>query len=173
MGPITPAGKNGEKYIVSILDKKSKLGVAKPICNKSQAAAVIKTVIRMIEKQTGNAVKFVRSDRGTEFLNAELQNFLQENGIQQQTSAPYTPQQNGNAERYNRTILEKVRAVLLDGGLDKRFWNFAVQYCALVRNRVPCEPHGRTPYEAVLVKKSVEAAQALVPGRSNPLGTTT
>eukprot|EP00963_Diacronema_lutheri_P010218 scaffold981_cov446-Pavlova_lutheri.AAC.1 len=85
MGPITPAGKNGEKYIVSILDEKSKLGVAKPICNKSQAAAVIKTVIRLMEKQTGNAVKFVRSDRGTEFLNAELQYFLQENGIQQQT----------------------------------------------------------------------------------------
>eukprot|EP00963_Diacronema_lutheri_P004998 scaffold365_cov361-Pavlova_lutheri.AAC.2 len=153
MGPITPAGKNGEKYIVSILDEKSKLGVAKPICNKSQAAAVIKTVIRLMEKQTGNAVKFVRSDRGTEFLNAELQNFLQENGIQQQTSAPYTPQQNGNAERYNRTILEKVRAVLLDGGLGKRFWNFAVEYCALVRNRVPCKPHGRTPYEAVFGQK--------------------
>jgi len=97
-GPITPAGENGEKYIVSILDEKSKLGVAKPICNKSQAAAVIKTVIRMMEKLTGNVVKFVRSDRGTEFLNAELQNFLQENGIQQQTSVPYTPQQNGNAE---------------------------------------------------------------------------
>eukprot|EP00963_Diacronema_lutheri_P005049 scaffold370_cov349-Pavlova_lutheri.AAC.34 len=41
MGPITPAGKNGEKYIVSILDEKSKLGVAKPICNKSQAPLVI------------------------------------------------------------------------------------------------------------------------------------
>eukprot|EP00963_Diacronema_lutheri_P010611 scaffold1117_cov307-Pavlova_lutheri.AAC.1 len=153
MGPITPAGKNGEKYIVSILDEKSKLGVAKPICNKSQAATIIKTVIRLLEKQTGNAVKFVRSDRGTEFLNAELQNFLQQNGIQQQTSAPYTSQQNGNAERYNRTILEKVRAVLLDGGLDKRLWNFAVEYCALVRNRVPCKPHGRTPYEAVFGQK--------------------
>eukprot|EP00963_Diacronema_lutheri_P011185 scaffold1334_cov342-Pavlova_lutheri.AAC.1 len=153
MGPITPAGKNGEKYIVSILDEKSKLGVAKPICNKSQAAAVIKTVIRLMEKQTGNAVKFVRSDLGTEFFNAELQNFLRENGIQQQTSAPYTPQLKGNAERYNRTILEKVRAVLLDGSLDKQFWNFAVEYCALVRNRVPCKPYGRTTYEAVFGQK--------------------
>ena len=149
MGPITPAGKNGERYIVSILDEKSKLGIAKPICNKSQASGVIKMVIRLLEKQTGNAVKAVRSDRGTEFLNAELQNFLVENGIQQQTSAPYTPQQNGNAERYNRTILEKVRAVLLDCGLDKCFWNFAVEYCAFVRNRLPCQPHGHTPYEVV------------------------
>eukprot|EP00963_Diacronema_lutheri_P013296 scaffold2630_cov350-Pavlova_lutheri.AAC.2 len=82
MGPIKPAGKNGENYIVRILDEKSKLGVAKPVCHKSQAAAVIKTVIQMMEKQTGNAVKFVRSDRGTGFLNAELQNFLPENGIQ-------------------------------------------------------------------------------------------
>eukprot|EP00963_Diacronema_lutheri_P012972 scaffold2152_cov336-Pavlova_lutheri.AAC.3 len=153
MGPITPAGKNGEKYIVSILDEKSKLGVAKPICNKSQAPLVIKIVIRLMEKQTGNAVKTVRSDRGTEFLNAELQNFLEENGIYQQTSAPYTPQQNGNAERYNRTILDKVRAVLLDCGVDKCFWNFAVEYCALVRNRLPCQPHGLTPFEAVFGQK--------------------
>ena len=153
MGPITPAGKNGERYIVSILDEKSKLGVAKPICNKSQASGVIKTVIRMMEKQTGNVVKVVRSDRGTEFLNAVLQNFLAENGIQQQTSAPYTPQQNGNAERYNRTTLEKVRAVLLDCGLDKCFWNFAVEYCAFVRNRLPCQPHGHTPYEVVFGQK--------------------
>ena len=107
IGPITPAGKNGEKYILSILDEKSKLGVAKPICFKSQATNVIKAVIRQLEKQTGNVVKAIRSDRGREFINAELQSFLQENGIQQQTSAPYSPQQNGNAERYNRTLLDK------------------------------------------------------------------
>ena len=106
-----------------------------------------------MEKQTGNAVKVVRSDRGTEFLNAELQIFLAKNGIQQQTSAPYTPQQNGNAERYNRTILEQVRAVLLDCRLDKCFWNFAVEYCAFVRNRLPCQPHGHTPYEVVFGQK--------------------
>ena len=106
-----------------------------------------------MEKQTGNAVKAVRSDRGTEFLNAELQNLLMENGIQQQTSAPYTPQQNGNAERYNRTILDKVRAVLLDSGLERCFWNFAVEYCVFVRNRLPCQPHGQTPFEAVFDQK--------------------
>eukprot|EP00963_Diacronema_lutheri_P005050 scaffold370_cov349-Pavlova_lutheri.AAC.35 len=106
-----------------------------------------------MEKQTGNAVKTVRSDRGTEFLNAELQNFLEENGIYQQTSAPYTPQQKGNAERYKRTILDKVRAVLLDCGVDKCFWNFAVEYCALFRNRLPCQPHGLSPFEAVFGQK--------------------
>ena len=92
-----------------------------------------------MEKQIGNAVKAVRSDRGTEFLNAELQNFLVENGIRQQTSAPYTPQQNGYAERYNMTMLEKVRAVLSDCGLDKSFWNFAVEHCVFVRNRLRAE----------------------------------
>eukprot|EP00963_Diacronema_lutheri_P005227 scaffold408_cov347-Pavlova_lutheri.AAC.1 len=127
IGPKTPARKNGEKYIVSILDEKSKLGAAKPICSKSQAAKFVKTIIILMQKQTGNAVKAIRSDRGREFINADLRSFLQENGIQQQTSAPYTPQQNGNAQRYNRTLLEKVRAVLLDSGLDKSFWNFAVE----------------------------------------------
>ena len=51
------------------------------------------------------------------------------------------------------TILEKVRAVLLDCGLDKCFWNFAVEYCAFVKNRLPCQPHGRTPFEVVFGQK--------------------
>lgn len=94
MGTITPAGKNGERHIVSILGKKSKLGIAKPICDKSLASCVIKKVVKLMEKKTGNDVKAARSNRGREFLNAEVQNFLVENGIQQQTSAPYSPQQN-------------------------------------------------------------------------------
>ena len=99
----------------------------------------------------------LNSDRGNEFLNEELNSFLHLNGIQQETSAPYTPHQNGNAERFNRTTIEKVRVVLLDSGFDKSFWNYAVDYCSYVRNRLPCQPHGRTPYEMVYNRKpSVE-----------------
>ena len=157
MGPITPVGKNGEKYILSMLDEKSKIGVAKPLMRKSDTASTVINGLKYLERQTGNKIKCVRSDRGKEFLNEELRTFLNSSGIKQETSAPYTPQQNGNAERFNRTIIEKVRAVLLDSGLDKSFWNYAVDYCSYVRNRLPCQPHGRTPYEMVYNRKpSVE-----------------
>eukprot|EP00963_Diacronema_lutheri_P009628 scaffold869_cov399-Pavlova_lutheri.AAC.1 len=59
----------------------------------------------------------------------------------------YTPQQNGNAERSNRTLIEKVRAVLLDSGLDESYWPYAVEFCSYVRNRLPCKPHDKTPIE--------------------------
>ena len=147
MGPISPEGINGEKYILSILDEGSKIGLSKPLLKKSDTASSVIAALKQLERQTGNKIKRIRCDRGKEFLNEELNSFLHLNGIQQETSAPYTPQQNGNAERYNRTIIEKVRAVILDSGLDKSFWNYAVEYCAYVRNRLPCKPHGKTPYE--------------------------
>ena len=153
MGPITPLGRNGERYIITILDEKSKLGFSKALQHKSDAACVIKAVIKILERQTERTVKIVRSDRGTEFLNKDLQYFLQDSGILQQTSAPYTPEQNGNAERFNRTLIEKVRAVLLESKLEKSFWPHAVEFCSYVRNRVPCKPHCKTPMEVAFGQK--------------------
>ena len=147
MGPITPCGRNAERYIINILDEKSKLSYSKALQHKSEAADVIINVINLLERQTKNYVKSIRSDRGTEFLNHHLQKFLEEKGITHQTSAPYSPHQNGNAERFNRTLIEKVRAVLLDSKLDKTFWPFAVEHCSYIRNRLPCQPHDRTPIE--------------------------
>lgn len=53
-----------------------------------------------LEWQRGNKIKRIKCDRGKEFLNEELKSFLQSNGMHDETSAPYTPQQHGNAERY-------------------------------------------------------------------------
>ena len=153
MGPITPAGMNGEKYILSMLDERSKIGIAKPLLRKSDTASTVISVLKHFERQSGNRIKRIRCDRGKEFLNEQLNTFLQSSGIQQETSAPYTPQQNGNAERYNRTIIEKVRAVMLDCGLDKLFWNHAVEFCSYVRNRLPCKPHDKTPFELLYKRK--------------------
>jgi transposase InsO family protein len=62
----------------------------------------------LLEKQSGKKVKVVRSDRGGEYVNAELKKFFASNGIRHETIAPYTPQQNGAAERLNRTLMERV-----------------------------------------------------------------
>jgi transposase InsO family protein len=68
----------------------------------------------LLEKQSGKKVKAVRSDRGGEYVNAELKKFFASNGIRHETTTPYTPQQNGAAERLNRTLMERVRAMLND-----------------------------------------------------------
>ena len=59
------------------------------------------------ETQTGNRLKAIRTDRGTEYVNKELTTYFQDSGITHNTTAPYTPEQNGVAERFNRTFRRK------------------------------------------------------------------
>lgn len=96
----------------------------------------------MAEKQTGRKLKIFRSDNGTEFCNHNFKNYFEEHGILHQKSTTNTPQQNGVAERINRTIIEKVRCMLLDAGLDKSFWAEAVMTSAYILNRIPCKGSG-------------------------------
>lgn len=68
-------------------------------------------------------------------------------------SAPYTPEQNGAAERLNRVLIEKVRAMLLDSGLPMKYWAEAVVAANFQRNRTPIQSLGKTPYEVFYGKK--------------------
>ncbi|RVW49665.1 Retrovirus-related Pol polyprotein from transposon TNT 1-94 [Vitis vinifera] len=61
-----------------------------------------------VEKQTGNSIKVLRSDRGGEYLSENFIDYLRENGILSQWTPPGTPQHNGVSERRNRTLLDMV-----------------------------------------------------------------
>ena len=75
----------------------------------------------MIENQSGKRIKKLRTDNGLEFLSGEFEAFCKSEGITRHYTVPGTPQQNGVAERMNRTILEKVRCMLSSSGLSKSF----------------------------------------------------
>jgi transposase InsO family protein len=81
-------------------------------CSKVEVGALVQEVLLNWEVSTGCKVVTVRTDRGTEFVNYDLTNFFARKGITHQTSAPYTPQQNGKVERINRVIKESARALL-------------------------------------------------------------
>ena len=81
-------------------------------------------------------MKGIRSDNGTEFKNAVLDHFCAEKGIQRQYSAARTPQQNGVAERRNRTLIEAARTMLCDSKLSVFFWAEAINTACYVQNRV-------------------------------------
>ena len=68
------------------------------------------------------AVKGLRSDNGGEYLSNDFKQYLSENGIHHQLTVAYTPQQNGVAERMNRTLLDLVRSMLHHKSLPKHFW---------------------------------------------------
>jgi len=74
--------------------------------------------------------------------------YLKKEGIIHETTAPYSPEQNGVAERANRTIIERVKAVISEGQLDKRLWMELVQAVVYLMNRSPTKAVETTPYEA-------------------------
>ncbi|GKD65295.1 putative ribonuclease H-like domain-containing protein [Tanacetum coccineum] len=95
-------------------------------------------------------VKGIRCDNGTEFKNAKLIELCGEKGIKRDYSNPRTPQQNGVAERKNRTLIEAARTMLADSKLPTMFWTEAVSTACYVLNRVSItNPHNKTPYELI------------------------
>ncbi|GJX98989.1 putative ribonuclease H-like domain-containing protein [Tanacetum coccineum] len=93
-------------------------------------------------------VKIIRSDNGTEFKNKVMDDFCREKGIKREYSVARTPQQNGIAERRNRTLIEAARTMLANSKLPTTFWAEAVSTACYVQNRVlVVKPHNKIPYE--------------------------
>ncbi|GJU44181.1 ribonuclease H-like domain-containing protein [Tanacetum coccineum] len=100
------------------------------------------------ENLVDHKVKVIRCDNGTEFKNREMNQFCEMKGILRQFSVARTPQQNGVAERRNRTLIEVARTMLADSKLSTTFWVEAVNTACYVQNRVlVVKPHNKTPYE--------------------------
>ncbi|GJR07086.1 putative ribonuclease H-like domain-containing protein [Tanacetum coccineum] len=111
---------------------------------------VLKEFIALIENQLNKKVKGIRCDNGTEFKNAKLIELCGEKGIKRDYSNPRTPQQNGVAERKNRTLIEAARTMLADSKLPTMFWTEAVSTACYVLNRVSItNPHNKTPYQLI------------------------
>ncbi|GJP54443.1 hypothetical protein CLOM_g13532 [Closterium sp. NIES-68] len=156
VGPMRTEGIGGAMYFLTLVDDWSRFTWARPLSKKSDAAAAIKEDwLPMVERQSQRLVKVLRSDRGGEFLGADFTAWLKKNGIRHQLTCPGTPQQNGIAERANRTIGEAAKALLRDAGLPYKFWPEAVRQVVTVKNRVLThvgEQHW-VPYERWLGKK--------------------
>ncbi|GJY83919.1 putative ribonuclease H-like domain-containing protein [Tanacetum coccineum] len=91
---------------------------------------------------------------GTEFKNKEMNQFCKRKGIKREFSVARTPQQNGVAERKNRTLIEAARTMLADSKLPTTFWVEEVNTACYVQNRVlVTKPHNKTPYELFLGRK--------------------
>ena len=106
-------------------------------------------VLPLLETQSGCPLRKVRNDRGGEYTSGALLEWLESKGVEPQKTAPYTPEQNGRAERLNRTLVERVRAILIDSKLPPNTWAEALLTVNYLRNRSPSsEAKGlKTPWE--------------------------
>lgn len=91
----------------------------------------------MVENQAERKVSTLRTDNGLEYCNKQFDVFCKDKGIVRHKTCAYTPQQNGVAERMNRTIMEKVRSMLSDSGLPKTFWAEATHTAVVLINKTP------------------------------------
>ncbi|GKB33018.1 putative ribonuclease H-like domain-containing protein [Tanacetum coccineum] len=113
-----------------------------------ETSEILKNFIKEIENLVDKKVKIIRSDNGTEFKNKVMDDFCREKGIKREYSVAKTPQQNGVAERRNRTLIEAARTMLDDFKLPTTFWAEAVSTACYVQNKVlVVKPHNKTPYE--------------------------
>ena len=90
--------------------------------HKSDTFEKFKEYRAKVENQLGKSIKILRSDRGGEYLDRDFGEFLFEHGIVSQLTAPGTPQQNGVAERRNRTLLDMIRSMFSYSTLPSYFW---------------------------------------------------
>jgi len=94
-------------------------------------------------------VKRFRTDGGGEYTSKKFAKYLQSEGIIQETTTPHSPQSNGVVERANRTIMERVRCMLDDAGLSKKYCAIAVSVAVYLKNRTPTRfVVGKTPNQA-------------------------
>lgn len=97
-------------------------------------------------------MQVLRTDNGTEYVNNAFKDFLSKCGMLHETTVDGTPQQNGVAERANRTILEMVRCLLYDLNMDLRYWGEAAKCAVYIRNRSPSSAlNGRLPEEVCVL----------------------
>lgn len=142
------------KYFITFIDHKSRYTWVYLLKYKSDAFACFKRFTFFVANQFGKTIKILRTDNGGEYVNHVFKDFLVSNGIIHQTSCPYTPEQNGIAERKNKHLLEVARSMMFHSNVPKRYWGEAVLTGAHLINRAPSKVlNGKSPNEVMYNRK--------------------
>lgn len=153
VGPFSQASLGNKKYAMITKDNFSDYSHVMLLQNKEESAAKLQEYIGVFESQCGRPIRKIRSDNGSEFVNSKVKTVLAVEHILHETSAPYQPQQNGAAERNNRTLIETTRANLRNFKLDKRLWSEALATAVFLRNRIAKKNKDKTPFEIFYGRK--------------------
>lgn len=152
-GPIPYITPTGNRYVLTFIDDYSRYTKVYFLKRKSEVFEKFKIYIAEVQNQFEKQIKMIRSDNGKEYINNNLDILFKENGIIHQTTIRYTPEQNGVAERKNRSLVEMAKCMLLDAEMDKKYWAEAINTANYLYNRLPTKACIKTPYELWTNKK--------------------
>jgi hypothetical protein len=152
--PIAYISIDSNKYGIVIVDDYSRFTWIFFFHDKSKTQEVLKKFLKRAQNEFDVKVKKIRSDNGTEFKNAQVEEYLDKEGTEHEFSAPYTPQQHDVAERNNRTLTESARTMLDEYKTSNLFWSGAINTAWHAVNRLYLHRLlKKTPYELLTSKK--------------------
>ena len=155
IGAIDPTSIGGSRYALTFTDDYSRWKTVYFLHHKSEAITKLKAYLLDMKGLLGNSysVRRIHSDGGGEFIGDDFKLYCKTQGILTTTSAPRTPEQNGMAERTNRTIVEMARCLRLQSGIGKEMWTYACETAVYLLNRLPTSVlEGATPYHRLFGK---------------------
>ncbi|GKE42917.1 retrovirus-related pol polyprotein from transposon TNT 1-94, partial [Tanacetum coccineum] len=147
-GPTSVASIGGSRYYVTFIDDSNRKVWVYFLKNKSEVFNTFKKWKAVVENETNLRVKCLKSDNSGEYSSREFIEYCTKNEIRMLKTVLETPQQNGVAERMNRTLNERAKSMRLHAGFPKMFWEDSVTTVAYLINRGPSVPLGfRIPKE--------------------------
>ena len=135
-GPITPKSYYGAIYYILFVDDQPRMMVVMYLNEKSKAFKIFKWYLARVEKEIGNSLKCLRSNRSGGFISHEFELFYNDRGIKRQTSATRTPPQNGVAKRRNRSIIGYLRTLMMEKNVALKYWNKFMSNSIYTLNKV-------------------------------------
>ena len=126
-GPMQTDSIGGRKYFVTFIDNYSQCCAVYFLKQKSELLYEFEMVMT---NECGECISTLKTDNGGDYLSSEFQAFLKSKGIRHKLTIPHTPEQNGVAERMNRTLVESARAMIAHVGLPNAYWAEAVATAA-------------------------------------------
>jgi transposase InsO family protein len=131
----------GSKYGIVIVDDYSRFIWVLFLQDKYETQGTFKRLLKWAQNEFELKVKKIRSDNGSEFKNLQVEEYIGEEGIKQEFSAPYTPQQNDAVERKNRTLIDMARTMHGEYKVFEWFWSEAVNTTCHARNQLYLHRH--------------------------------
>ena len=148
-GKISPPSHNSYNYFVTFIDHFSHFCIVYLLKEKSEVTECFSKYLNLVKNKFGRYPSFLRVDNGGEYTSAAFKKLCENSGVEIMYTIPRNPENNGVAERYNRTLVEMSRALLFDAEIGKEYWNHALLTSVYILNRLPSRTieKGKTPVE--------------------------
>lgn len=146
-GPMPVMSTGGGRYIVSFIDDATRFNYIRVMKSKSEVFSHFVNFLIEVERLHGSQIKVLKSDRGGEYMSKEFNQYLSQKGIKFERASPETPEQNPVSERFNQSLLERTRAIMIDTGLPQHLWGEIVVTVSFILNISPSSTLDmNTPY---------------------------